>query len=662
MTKITNITLLILAQSLITVNGQNFSKEFGKIGKDEIELTEYALDKDAEAVVLFDIAKSYFVKTDYSFDVVFERTTRIKILAESGIKWAEVEIPFYQEEDIYEKIYDVEASSYNFENGSLNKSTFDASNTFDEKKNEYWSIRKFAIPNVKVGSVIEYRYKINSQYKFNFRDWEFQWRIPVVYSEYIAKMIPFFGYTFLLQGADKFDIHESFEDKGHPRHFGSSGTYRDNSYQDMVTKFGMKSVPAFGDEEFISSINDYIIKLDFQLSKTQSLDGRKTEIITTWEDLIKELLKHQNFGKHISKSEKVASKLLDIDALSQKPEIEKFNTILDYVKSNFNWNNHKGKFATKTPNQLVDNKFGNCADINLFTIGLLNSVGIESYPLILSTREHGKIKIDYPFSHFFNYVIVLANVDGKMFLADATEVLCMNDRIPPRCINDKGLIIKKDEVDWIGLDCMFTSGITTYMQMDVKDNNLTVDLLKMATEYDALYYRNNYTDKTDNVKQKISTNNYSINDSSIQIQNYLDRTKPYKLRYGFTTKPEFVNDKIYISPFLQETITENPLKQKERRYPIDMIYPKKRIYSSTLSISEGYQVDYMPEDLTIKNDLFELFYSVKRQQDKLQIAFSYFFKKNIYQSDDYSKIKYYFNEIVKKGNEKIVLKRQEKCD
>ena len=73
---------------------------------------------------------------------------------------------------------------------------------------------------------------------------------------------------------------------------------------------------------------------------------------------------------------------------------------LDYVKNNYNWNNNNDKFASKTPNQLINDKFGNCADINLFTIGLLNSIGIESYPLILSTREHGKIKVDYPFSQF----------------------------------------------------------------------------------------------------------------------------------------------------------------------------------------------------------------------------------------------------------------------
>ena len=85
----------------------------------------------------------------------------------------------------------------------------------------------------------------------------------------------------------------------------------------------MNDVPAFRDDDFISSKNDYIFKLDFQLSKIHNFDGTNTNIITTWEKLIKELLKHQDFGKYISKSEKAASKLFDIDGLSQKSENEK---------------------------------------------------------------------------------------------------------------------------------------------------------------------------------------------------------------------------------------------------------------------------------------------------------------------------------------------------
>lgn len=48
-------------------------------------------------------------------------------------------------------------------------------------------------------------------------------------------------------------------------------------------------------------------------------------------------------------------------------------------------------------------------------------------------------------------------------------------------------------------------------------------------------------------------------------------------------------------------------------------------------------------------------YLVKTDGRKINISFNYYFKNSVYSAKDYSKIKFYFNEIVKKGNEKIVL-------
>lgn len=215
-----HLTLILIFLASLTINGQEYKRDFGKISKEEIDLKTYSGDKDAEAVVLYDMATSFFVETENSFDVIFDRSTRIKVLSPAGIRWAEIEIPFYHEGNIFEKVYDIEAYAYNYENGQMVITSFDKSNAFDEQVNNFWTVKKFAIPNVKEGTIIEYRYKINSQYKFNFRDWEFQWKIPVVYSEYVVKMIPFYEYTFLLQGTTRFDVQESYADKGMSRNFG----------------------------------------------------------------------------------------------------------------------------------------------------------------------------------------------------------------------------------------------------------------------------------------------------------------------------------------------------------------------------------------------------------------------------------------------------------
>ncbi len=637
-----------------TATGQTLSREFGVISITEYDMEEYTPDKDAEAVVLFDYGQSSFIRNENNFDVVFERTTRIKILTDAGIDYAQIEIPIYQEGNIYEKLYDVEAYTYNFENGRTIKTPLDLSNIYEEVYNEYWVAKKFAMPNVKKGSVIEYRYKIKSPYKFNFRDWEFQWKIPVVYSEYTCKMIPFYEYVWLFQGAEKFDVYDSYPDPGLKRRFGTL------EYSDMVYKFGMNNLPAFRDESYITSINDYITKLDFQLAGMTYTNGTKVKIITTWEDLIKDLIKEPDFGKYAQKSENMAKKLIDTETLSTQDEKTRFNAVIDYVKSNYTWDGRNSFFAYKSANDLVKDKSGNSADINLFTIGLLNSVGIETYPVILSTRDHGKIKHDYPFRRSFNYVAILSKIDGKLVLSDATDPYCTNLQTPVRCINDKGLIVKKDNTDWLNLESSNTSSLATNILLTLTEGN-TVDarINKRATNFDALYFRNNYPNDTKKIKEKLTSDGYEIIDSTISIQNFQDKLKPYVLSYDLQTNTESVNNKFYITPFLNEVISDSPLKQKKRTYPVDLTYTKMRTFNSTISILDGYEVDYLPEQLTIKNSLFELNYIITNNNDnQLQVSFSYMFKKPLYSPEEYARIKYYFNEIVKKGNEKIVLSKK----
>ncbi len=652
------IAFLILSIIFFRLNAQTFSREFGKVGKDDIELNEYALDKEAAALVLFDIGKSYFVETNNGFEVVFERATRIKVFSDAGVKWANVEIPFYGADNIYENVSDIEAISYNFENGRLIKTQLDVCKIFEEKINKYWTMKKIAIPNVKAGSVIEYRYKINSQSMFNFRDWEFQWRIPVVYSEYITRMIPFYEYVYILQGASKFDEFESYVDKGLARNFGARAGYGSTGVNDMVYKFVMKDLPAFGDEEFISSINDYIIKIDFQLSKIHRMDGSKTEIMSTWEELIKELLKHEDFGKWITKATNLSKKIPEIQKINQSPLNERFNLVVDYVKANYNWDGFNSKYASKSPNKLLSDKTGNSADLNLLCIGLLKAVGIEAGPVILSTRNHGKIHYNYPFIHFFNYVAILANVEGKLVLSDATDVMAMNNRVPAKCINDRALIVKEGKVEWIEMGSKFVTSTTTFMQMNVSDSIISVDILKNATEYDALNFRKNYGDKTENIKIKLANSTYNLDEESIKIDNYADKTKPYRMRYRISFKPEQHNNKIYVSPFLQEIIKDNPLKQKERKYPIDMVYHERSSFRATLSLPKAYLVEHIPADLHINNELVEIKYSITKLSDDLQINFDYYFKQAIFEPQEYEKMKQCFEDIIKKGNEKIVLVKQ----
>lgn len=646
------ILFLLFPLLVITLYSQEFRKDFGKVSIEEITMANYIQDKTADAVVLFDKGVSEFVATDDGFEVLFHRETRIKIFNEAGLPWAEIQIPFYREGDIFEKITEIEAQTYNLENNQIQTSYINKTDYHDEKVNEYWNSRKFAMPAARAGSVIEYKYTLRSQYVFNLRDWEFQWRIPVIYSEYKVKMIPYYEYTWLLQGSTKFSMQRNYPDPGLPRQFGSS------SYHEMINEFAMKNVPAFGDEEYISSYNDYVIKLDFQLDKINYASGGSLQILSTWPDMVKDFLKDSDFGKYAKKSEKMADNVINLPKLLTLPPEARFDSILTYVKSNYNWNRTRSKIAHKSPSDLVKDKYGNSAEINLFTVGLLNAAGIEAYPMLLSTRDNGRIKTNYPFQHFFNYVAVYAKVNGNVILTDATEVMAMNNRIPPRCINDKALLIKeenKGEVSWINLDINRSSDVRTNILMTLDGNSFKAIVNSSLSEYDALLMRNKYVKDPVKFLDKPDSEYYHVIDTTIKVNNVYDCSKRLGIDYTAIGKMEQISNKLYIAPFPDETITVNPLTKSSRSYPIDLIYPQRKSLFCQLEIPEGYSIDYLPPSYKISNELFELNYNAIQEGNKVTINLVYFFQKATYAPDTYLKVKSYFQDIVKKENDKIVL-------
>lgn len=624
--------------------------ELGEIFEDEIELTKYDKDSTAEAVVLFDVGKTYYNQLEYSFNLVFERMTRIKILKESGIRWAEFEIPFYYYNNEPELVYGISAVAYNYEDGKLKKTWINETNVFTQKIGSRRGIKKIAIPNVKKGTIIEFAYTIETPNITFIRNWDFQWEIPVIYTEYQFHSIPFFDYTWLLQGAKKFDVVMQRKDFGIQWFHGIE-------YSETINTFRMYNVPAFKDEEFITSIDDYIIKLNFQLARVNHSDG-KTEFLTSWSDLSRLFYKDEDYGKYMRKSESFLSTIFNLDSLKKHNQKERFDLIVNYVKNNFSYKNEIGDFASKTPKNFINDKFGSSAEINLFLAGLLNASGIEAYPVLMSTRNNGKIKYDYPFLLFFNYTIVSANVDGKIVLTDATETNCLNDRIPPRCINDKGLIINNKEVEWADLTTDRPSETLTNLSIGLSDSKINASIHIRANEYDALSLRNSFGNDKNKILKKYTQKDYQLYESGINIKNANNKEESYLLQLNLNYPLTEINNKIYLSPFLDEVIYENPLKSESRTYPIDMSYPNKKSFTSEIQIPDNYSVDYMPENYEVDNELFTVAYKVLKNDSKVNVSFMYHFKNSLYQADKYDEIKGYFDQIVKRGSDKIILQKK----
>ncbi|HEX2395989.1 MAG TPA: DUF3857 domain-containing protein [Bacteroidales bacterium] len=646
------LTGLFIAIHLCSLS-QVVPDEFGTVKPEYLAMKSYDADNQAEALVLYDFGRTFFVDTDYGFRIIFERTTKIKVLTRAGIDFGSVEIPYYTENNEMERVYNIDGYTFNFDNGSLMRTRLDPKSTFDEKVNDHWMVRKFAMPDVKEGSVFEYKYKIESPYFVNLCDWEFQSKIPTVYSEYSVSMIPFYEYSYIFQGAKKFDVFRNTQ-SSMKRNFGGV------EYADNIYTFGMKNIPAFRDEAFITSINDYIMKMDFQLAVVHHLNGANVDYITSWPLLNEKLLKEVGFGLYMKNAAKNAKEMLATLNLVSESPLEKASTVFNYVKANFNWDGYASKYAGKTLKEFLRTKTGNTAEINLFLCSMLKEAGLDVYPVILSTRSHGKIPVDLPFQQFLNYVVVVLNCDGKQYLLDGTEPLAPFGMLPARCINDNGLIVTKDKTEWVPLTDEVNSYEVDSVTLRLSENLDSINFIASVTSggHCALDLRRTYTSNEEDFQKDLVSGEMKMK-TPVIVDRTTEIEKPFVYKYGCVMPLETVNDKILINPFPGLVPETNPLRVNFRNYPVDMIYPETNTFNAVIEIPKDYKFAEVVKDVSIDNTLVNISYTTRSSSDRLTIDGSYSFKKAIYLPHEYFELKDMFTTIVETFNKKIILQKAE---
>lgn len=653
MKKFSMLFLFIFLSFITFAQQEKYSQEFGKVTQHEMVMNEYEDDRDADAVMLYNKGE-YFYSPDYksgSFQLRMKKQVKIKILKQSGVSYADFEIPIFGGNSGWEIIESIEGTTYNY-NQSLTQTKLTSKNIFEEKIDDDTRVKKITFSDVRPGSIIELSYTIVSPYLFNMRKWYFQQRIPVLFSnlKYIA--IPYYEYTYILKGTDELDIFN----------ISSPGTdvqFRNLTYKETAYHFGMKNIPAFKDEDFISSIDDYMININFQLSKVNSPTGGSKEIMTTWPNMCDEFIKSDYFGKYINSVEKQASKILGDFDIKDKSAREKIELITEFVKSKYSWNGNKGKFIEFELKDFLKQQSGNAGNINLLLAGLLRSQGIEAYPVVLSTRGNGVISFSYPFQQFLNYTIVLVNIDDRVILLDATEPLLYYSELPERCMNVYGLVIKPKSEEWITIQQKSSSLLQKNLKLKVnlETNNVQADVIYLATGPDAYRLRSIYQSDTENIAKYLKDRE-QINATNIKVPETTSLNRPFTFLFQFESMMDSHSDKLFIHPFCSLNLDKNPFKQSTRTLPVDLIYLQGDSYSSRIFIPEGYKIEHIPEEQSFENDLVSFSYSTTRSEDQISCSARFNVKQFIINPDEYEGFKNDFNRIIKKLSEMVVLVKE----
>jgi hypothetical protein len=244
---------------------------------------------------------------------------------------------------------------------------------------------------------------------------------------------------------------------------------------------------------------------------------------------------------------------------------------------------------------------------------------------------------------------------------DASDKANAFNRLPMRCYNGSGRII--DELPVlipISSDSVMDSKVTSVFAIkDQSGNGLQASFSTQLGYFESQLFRDKMDKRTAEDYFKDVKKSYSfdvnINNASIDSLKMLDN--PVQIKYDFAFKPD--EDIVYINPMLTEATKNNPFKSAERVYPVEMPYKVSEVYVFNMEVPNGYKVDEIPKSTRVKlnEDEGAFEYLVSSDGKNIQLRSKIVLYKANFTPEDYQTLRDFFDYIVKKHSEQIVLKK-----
>lgn len=665
---------VFISFSFSSAISQNF--DLGKVSVEELQEKEHPTDPSAPAAILF---KKGVLDFNYSKEKGFEMftkvQTRIKIYNKQGYEWANQQVRYYiGSTDTKEIVNFSNAVTYNLEGGKIVKTKLKSDGEFDNKINKYWGQKKISLPNVKEGSVIEFEYIVKSPNITTIDKWDFQMSIPVNYSEFRTNIPEYFVYNpnqkgFVYPKKVEHKIPKSFNIVNKQENNDGAWGSRSNSsysndkidYIETQTTYTAENFPAMKEESFVNNIDNYTSSIIFELAMTRFPNQAYKTYSTDWESVVKTIYDNEDFGAELNKTGYFEA---DIDAILKglTTQEERMTAIFNYVKSKVKWNDYNGYQCDQGVKNAYKNGTGNIAEINLMLTAMLRYAGFSANPVLLSTRSNG-IAV-FPNRTAFNYVISAVEIQDDVILLDASEKFAMPNVLPLRDLNWFGRLIRKNGTS-VQIDLTpkkVSREIATLSYTFNGSDAFEGKYRRTLTDYEAMNFREQYSKMTtDAYLEVLERQNNDIEINDYIRDNEQDASKPLVETYSFRDAKsiEIINDEIYITPQLFMTAKENPFKMEGRNYPVDFSYPMQNKINITIEVPEGYMIASLPKAMNILtgNDIGAFKYNILDAGKLIQVVLTADIMTPIVSSDYYDTLKEFFQQMVNKENEKIVLKK-----
>lgn len=666
----TRTLFLLLASAWLTATAQQaVNMKFGKPTKEELEMTTYESDPNAEAVVLCRLTDVNYTIEQMGYVLDYYEKIRIKVLKPEGARVATMTIPYYKVDDERnrikvakfsvktgdvkdeftdmgsnienalssfsdESVEDLKVVAYNLVGNKTVKSTLNKRDAVKEHLDDQHYQLRFTVPDVKEGTVIECEYSIHSELFNMVHDWYAQSDIPVAYARLKINVPGYLIYNMEEHGIQRLNcqcVTGTMVYKLESDPLAAPVHLKTNNY----TCIG-QNLKAMPKDKYVWNEHDYYAGISmelkgFSLPRTMYMDYTKT-----WEQVDQMIMDDDDLGKRLNQrsplqKELEEAKIADIASLNERAA-----AVFRLVTSRVKWNGQYNMWPRKSSETLQEGS-GSNADINLLLIQSCKSVGLEAVPVVLRTRDQGLLPYNFPsFMKLTTFVVGIIGDNNNYVYVDASSAGGYLNVLPPPLLVERArLVTKQKREKWVNLQKLSKAKTTTVIEATLSaDGSVKGTQTVLYEGIDALQHRQGKsTDFTPSVKED-STFNY---------------------------QGEVNNGQISFCPFPVPPIKENPFTEEERLMPVEFPYLTTQTTTVNVTLTEGYTLAEKPERLVMStpDKSVEARLITNVSEGKLQIHYQFNVNKITHDSKSYPALRQMFESFAGFVNNKLVVKRAE---
>ena len=640
------VLVITLTLSLSVIAQKNKNKDpnlpvFGSVEKADLEMKKCAFDEKAEAMVLVDEG---FLQ-EGGTEVEFKRRVRIKIFNDKGLDQANIHLR-YRSERNEQSIAGIEAQTYNLDaNGNVVITKVDKKLIYEKKINKKYSEKVFTFPDVKAGSIIEYKFKHTG---VGLLDWYFQRSIPVKYSHFVIDLPAELEIAVI-----PFTNHQYESD-------------RQLKGNNSVATYSMSDVPALRDEPFIINEDFYRDRLETKVV-AYPINGLRRSRIANWVEVIKFLMEDEDFGvqlkRNIPRTADLDEKLKTITS-----PYEKMKTIYKYVQDNMQWNEYYGIWALDGVRSAWKDKKGTVGEINLILVNLLKDADLDAHAVLVSTHDNGVVNTvdagtyESPGFLQFDKVMAYVTIDKKSYVLDATEKNVPAHLIPPDVLMTQGLVIEKvDTYEW-GWKELWREDLAARNLTAIKgtiDASGTMTGSAQISSFD--YARQNRLDYVKKGKEKyienyVTASNPSISVQNVKFENSESDSLPLIQQIDFTQPLTSTGDFTYFSVNMLTGLEKNPFVADERLSDIFFGCNQSYTIVGNFKIPDGYEFSGLPKNMKMIMPDTSITISRVSQvtNNTLELRIQLDFKKPVFAAEQYPYLHEFYQRLFDLLNEQYV--------